>query len=666
MSDKITPAARPIAEIEAQNRKQMEEVRKKEKEKEKAEEDQQYVIDGAILECKLCTNPVGMLKVNFDTPTIQNKKTATVKEKDSKSLIFMGTCTKSPNAAAPCVGVMQLGEWQDVGTSLVQDQKPLIKKSTIMCNYGGSTITIKKSGQINVPSVINLMGKQNVVIPDYVVLFRRLPEYKGEFGFDWMRDDYLTGTCIENLDDLKQIYTPFKVETKNIKTDLIYGEYYVPWLSMFPNHKEVSGKDVELLIETPSEFIKKGTNTKDEIMTFESSTPNLIITPNKMTIYDSNIIGKIKIECIGKITKNEVIKVKSSNGSLVGKLNVLKNDNVDKLKTEVTIIRVLRKDYKIADDKAIESAVDKEGLGKPTDELSKDLIILEDFLNKKSLNQGLIQCKLYRESGVIKVLNLEIDQDEYERKTYITTDKEGNKIFDSDKILDIVYNEFKKQFKDLESKRGLVVFLAPLNAKAGGVGDLHDPSAKKCMIFATNLSNLPSYSHELGHVMGLDHVFYKEGEKKNEELIRERNQYEIACQRNIKIYNDNIAIYKRNILSSQANITTNLTNLNDPKYATYFKENPSEKQKFLDVINEEKKNIEKSKKSIKEAEEGIKKTKRDKEDSEKKKQILLDNKFKFIKGKTDCIMDYSSNKNSFYKWQWEILQNDMLNYYNQK
>jgi hypothetical protein len=159
MSDKITPPARPIAEAEAKNRKEIEEVRKKEKEKEKAEEDQQFVIDGAILECKLCTNPVGMLKVNFDTPTTQNKKTATIKEKDSKSLIFMGTCTKSPNAAAPCVGVMQLGEWQDVGTSLVQDQKPLIKKSTIMCNYGGSTISIKKSGQINVPSQIEPVVK---------------------------------------------------------------------------------------------------------------------------------------------------------------------------------------------------------------------------------------------------------------------------------------------------------------------------------------------------------------------------------------------------------------------------------------------------------------------------------------------------------------------------
>ena len=121
-------------------------------EEEKASEKLLVVIDGAILECKLCTIPIGMLKVNFDTPTIQGKKTATVMEKDSSSLIFMGTCIKSPNSAVPCAAVMQLGQWKDTGTVLIQDQKPLLQQSTIMCNYGGSEIKITDAGQINVPT----------------------------------------------------------------------------------------------------------------------------------------------------------------------------------------------------------------------------------------------------------------------------------------------------------------------------------------------------------------------------------------------------------------------------------------------------------------------------------------------------------------------------------
>ncbi|WP_309607476.1 DUF4280 domain-containing protein [Flavobacterium sp.] len=168
MSDNIALPQENIAEIEAERSKKVVEIDKKEKEKDKAEEDQQFVIDGTIIQCTSCMVPIGTLKVNFDTPTIQNKKTATVKEKSALSLKFSGNCLKSPYQASPCMAVMQLGEWQDVGTTLVQDQKPLIKKSTIMCNFGGSKITITKSGQINVPSVITGKEKEKEKEIQYV------------------------------------------------------------------------------------------------------------------------------------------------------------------------------------------------------------------------------------------------------------------------------------------------------------------------------------------------------------------------------------------------------------------------------------------------------------------------------------------------------------------
>lgn len=132
--------------------------REERQEEEKADQKLLLVIDGALLECKLCTVPVGVLKVNFDTPTTQDKKTATVKEKDSSSLIFTGMCTKSPNSALPCVGVMKLAEWKDTGTVLIQDQKPLLKQSTIMCTYGASEIKITDSGQVNIPEAVKVNG----------------------------------------------------------------------------------------------------------------------------------------------------------------------------------------------------------------------------------------------------------------------------------------------------------------------------------------------------------------------------------------------------------------------------------------------------------------------------------------------------------------------------
>jgi hypothetical protein len=143
----------------AQKTEQKKEAKEEKKKEEKASDGQKIVLDGAKLQCTLCTNPVGDLKVNFDTPTTQGKKTATVKEKDMKSLIFKGNCTKSPQSSSPCASMMQLGKWKDVGTSKVQEQFPLLLKSTIKCNYGGVDIKITDCGQRNEPEDVKPVSK---------------------------------------------------------------------------------------------------------------------------------------------------------------------------------------------------------------------------------------------------------------------------------------------------------------------------------------------------------------------------------------------------------------------------------------------------------------------------------------------------------------------------
>lgn len=147
-----------MEDVKENNNKAIAEKREERDKKDKVAEELKLVIDMAKIECKLCTNPQGVLKVNFDTPTTQDKLTATVVEKDMKSLIFMGTCIKSPNSASPCASVMQLGEWKDVGTLKVQEQFPLLKKSTIPCNYGGIKIEITDSGQRSEPAEVVTPG----------------------------------------------------------------------------------------------------------------------------------------------------------------------------------------------------------------------------------------------------------------------------------------------------------------------------------------------------------------------------------------------------------------------------------------------------------------------------------------------------------------------------
>jgi hypothetical protein len=148
-----------VEEVRSDNKEEKEKKKEEKKKEEKAADGEKMVIDGAKLQCTLCANPVGDLKVNFDTPTTQGKKTATVKEKDMKSLIFKGNCTKSPQSSSPCASVMQLGKWKDVGTSKVQDQFPLLLKSTIKCNYGGVDIKITDCGQRNEPEDVKPVSK---------------------------------------------------------------------------------------------------------------------------------------------------------------------------------------------------------------------------------------------------------------------------------------------------------------------------------------------------------------------------------------------------------------------------------------------------------------------------------------------------------------------------
>lgn len=150
--------------------KSFNEVREERRKEEKAVADLKFVIDTAKLQCDLCTNPIGSLKVNYNTPTIQDKKTATVKEKDQTSLIFNGNCKKSPQSSSPCASVMQLGDWANVGSIKVQDQFPLLQKSTIKCNYGGVDIKITDCGQRNEPTNIESFVL-NKTEPDFDISF---------------------------------------------------------------------------------------------------------------------------------------------------------------------------------------------------------------------------------------------------------------------------------------------------------------------------------------------------------------------------------------------------------------------------------------------------------------------------------------------------------------
>lgn len=150
-SEKEQPAPPACGEnasaAEVAKSKQMEEKRKEREKHKKAADGMRLVVSGAKIQCTLCTNPIGTLMVTSLTPTIQNKPIATIKDKEKANLMFTGTCSKSPNAAVPCLAVIVPGMWQETGKVMVQNSSPLLFKSTIKCMFGGVDIKFVDCGQ---------------------------------------------------------------------------------------------------------------------------------------------------------------------------------------------------------------------------------------------------------------------------------------------------------------------------------------------------------------------------------------------------------------------------------------------------------------------------------------------------------------------------------------
>ncbi|PWK00786.1 uncharacterized protein DUF4280 [Flavobacterium araucananum] len=189
--------------------------RKQREEKENAEDGLKFVIDGAKLKCDLCTVPEGDLKVNYDTPTIQDKKVATVVEKDKKSVIFKGNCKKSPNSSSPCASVMKLADWKDVGTVYFQEKFPLLLKSTIKCEYGGVAIKITDCAQRNEIKNLDVTGAP---VPGYA------PDFTIKFELDKTENTIVPFGILDFEKKIENQFFRFKYSLKESNIDAFYFE----------------------------------------------------------------------------------------------------------------------------------------------------------------------------------------------------------------------------------------------------------------------------------------------------------------------------------------------------------------------------------------------------------------------------------------------------------
>lgn len=255
----------------------------------------------------------------------------------------------------------------------------------------------------------------NINLKKFLVHFRRNVSYKGEFGFDWMKDEYIypitqvNGAPKELSLDISKLKTEYKTKDVTDPKTIHTKDYYCSFLNLMLNQEatfDIEVKELETLLADATEIV------------FESSNPDLTITPttiplniliaggkkNKVLVNNTDpakVVSKnyyqasnqVVVKCNKAFIKNEQIKVfaklKDTTTGLeekkeVGKMMVMKNSEQALFTINVYVIKAFLSDNPLFGESIIDTEFAKIG----------GLLGLEKYINENSLNQGLIKSKV--------------------------------------------------------------------------------------------------------------------------------------------------------------------------------------------------------------------------------------------------------------------------------
>lgn len=360
----------------------------------------------------------------------------------------------------------------------------------------------------------------------YLIHFRRPDNYEGEFGFDWMRDNYKE--ICNDYEALKKEY----YDAENKKVELEGQEYFVPWLSMFPNQK---GVKLKLEIEKIDDFKPKA---EDFIEIFPKD--GIQFNPNKLKISEITENTMIEVFCKPPLQNDITIDVKNNKGNTVGKLNVFTNNEI--LSLDVKFVKVYNNETHLEPLKELNSTRIENGY----------IEVL-----KKSLGQSLI--------------NVNIVENDFDKWEFIKIDNSSKEIIlfdDSNRITKEGRSEIKKMYPTKNFK-GIVVFYTSFNKVererfAAGDAQSYPLDDKFIFIYQNSARNI-DLAHEVGHTLGLEHSFdeHKDKEKK---ILTQKQRIEILeleikkeeKEQQLNVKKDKLFIMKKNIHKYKMGKTTNM------------------------------------------------------------------------------------------------------------
>ena len=162
----------------------------------------------------------------------------------------------------------------------------------------------------------------------YLIHFRRPDNYEGEFGFDWMRDNYK-----EICNDYEALKKEYYDAEKKEKVEIEGQEYFVPWLSMFPNQK---GVKLNLEVEKIDDY-----QVRDDDYIELPAKAGVSFNPDTFKVSEINQNTMVEVICETPLISDTTIEVLNKNNKrVVGKLNVFANNEI--LSLDIKFVKVCK------------------------------------------------------------------------------------------------------------------------------------------------------------------------------------------------------------------------------------------------------------------------------------------------------------------------------------
>ncbi len=429
-------------------------------------------------------------------------------------------------------------------------------------------------------------------------------------------------------------------------------DYPVTWINL------PKGKVATINIKTA---LISGKDEKTDFLTIAKN-PNFEISYGKTSDAGSNPPIKldklkkkgtaIEIKALNTFTQKEYISIQDYNGDEVGKIEMAPN-NIETL--AVKIIPVVFKSN-TSTERTDAQALYKKATNGTT---------LLDSLNNKAFSQVGIQCAIAPVQPNPECVVIDITKDNWAQfykkgifqdwdykpvdvvKPTVSLDEDGNKRYHTK---DITYSRFLvDQLEDTyfakygKTHKGALIFVTDKNyidPNFIGFSQANPIRSQGTVIFNNGLSDTSVFAHEIGHMLGLEHTFFKdvtEMTDTNDKLDKlTRSQSVVDGKKEI---NDLIA-HQENYLKERISLLQKAKSKNNPT-----------SQELLEIKRLEE-DITTTKKSI---------TKQ--KDKLRKIDINRVSGLKVTQAKTKNYMDYINDRTYFAKHQAEQAKKECKDFY---